>query len=118
MDDNSPFIPPISIPMMHLRVTYRAAFLDFLAAAQQAAGTLGKAGQPPWQIDGYKSDALFLICRLPEDGPVPTQLTAEFELDLTKTTVTVGVFSRWDSTLDFYRSFIWHLDTLLPRRLP
>ncbi|MBB6015957.1 hypothetical protein [Deinococcus radiopugnans] len=48
---------------------------------------------------------------------MPGQITAEFELDFTDDTVTVGVFSRWDSALTFYRQFIWHLDTLLPRRL-
>ncbi|MFC6665921.1 hypothetical protein ACFP9V_11595 [Deinococcus radiopugnans] len=73
--------------------------------------------QPQWQVDGYKSDTLFLICRYPTGEGMPGQITAEFELDFTDDTVTVGVFSRWDSALTFYRQFIWHLDTLLPRRL-
>ena len=32
------------------------------------------------------------------------------------TTVTVGVFSRWERDLDFYRAFLWHLDSYLPRK--
>lgn len=111
------FIPPIHLPMQGLRVTYRANLLDFLGAAQEAAGLLAQPKRPQWQVDGYKSDTLFLICRSPAGGVMPSQVTSEFELDFTDDTVTVGVFSRWDSDLAFYRQFIWHLDTLLPRRL-
>lgn len=111
------FIPPIHIPMQRLQVTYRAPFLNFLGAAQEAAGLLAQPKQPQWQVDGYRSDTLFLICRYPAGGGMPCQITAEFELDFTDDTVTVGVFSRWDRDLAFYRQFIWHLDMLLPRRL-
>lgn len=111
------FIPPIHIPLQRLQVTYRANLLDFLGAAQEAAGLLAQPKRPQWQVDGYKSDTLFLICQYPPEEGMPSQITADFELDFTDDTVAVGVYSRWDSTLAFYRQFIWHLDTLLPRKL-
>ncbi len=114
------FVPPINIPLRRLKVTYRVGFTEFLEAARRAAHQLGegKVGRPvTWEIDGYNSDLLFLTrWHTAERGSCANPFRTSFELDRTATTVTVGVYSRWESDLDVYRAFLWHLDVFLPRK--
>lgn len=114
------FVPPVDIPLRRLDVTYRVGFTEFLEAARRAARQLGEGQveQPvTWEIDGYSSTSLFLTrWRTAERGPYTQPFRTSLELDRTATTVTVGVFSRWERDLDFYRAFLWHLDTYLPRK--
>lgn len=117
MEAESEFIPPMHFPLQCLRVTYRASLQDFIAAARRAAGELEAIRQVPWQVDGHKSDAIYLICRYPNDAPPVTHIRAEFDLEVTPHTVTVRVLSRAEGLLDLYRDFTWHLDNFLPRRL-
>ncbi|QFP76282.1 hypothetical protein [Deinococcus sp. AJ005] len=117
MNGDPAFIPPLHIPLQRLSVTYSACFTDFLKAARDAAKKLRTDRQPPWHVDGYKSDALFLVCRHPDGAMRYPQITAHFDLQISEDAVTVEVFSRSESLLGLYRDYIWQLNMLLPRRL-
>lgn len=96
-------------------ITYAAPMQDFLIAARQAAQQLTAPVGGAWQLDGFKSDKLFL--RLSSDQPAryPGTLDAEFDLESTDEAVTISVFTRLPSQVTFFERFTQQLDLILPR---
>lgn len=117
-----PGTPPLLLlPSRFVQVTYRANLDDFLCVARMAAGRLVHPTGQAWQLDGCKSDRLYLRLLYGELadqlGLVP-YLDEEFDLIVNASTVTIGIHTRLATTAALFDQFIGHLDHLLPRSTP
>lgn len=115
--DSSPahFVPPFALPIFNERVTYSAQLAMFMLALDHVIRQLPTVGGFRWNIDGHTSDRLFL--RLPSDLSVAgiSHLDEVFTLSVTASTVTLGVFTRSNSTFALYQQLTLSLDRIIIR---
>ncbi|GHF61168.1 hypothetical protein HNQ07_004123 [Deinococcus metalli] len=109
------FLPPIVRPLLRDNTTYAASLPLFLLVAHHALHLLTPVHGHRWYIDGHTSDRLFL--RLPCDQELVgiPYLEQDFSLQITPTTVQVGVSTYSHATLGLHRQFTLMLDQWLPR---
>lgn len=109
------FVPPLRQTLIHRHATFPVSLPVFVAAATDAAPHIVNSSGQAWQVDGHKSDRLFL--RMECDPEVCWFAAIETDLDLmvTDDAVTVGILTRSDTQLAFFDQFIMHLGRVLPR---
>lgn len=109
------FRPPTALPLLRDTAAYATSLMLFLLAAERVLQQFPPVGGYRWAIDGHTSDTLFL--RLPCDpdlGGLPS-LDQTFDLQLSSSTVRIGVFTRSDASFALYHQFTVLLDQWLPR---
>lgn len=103
------------LPVQSRAATYVVTLAGLLHAVEGMAGKLPVAWGAPWQLDGHKSDTLYLRSPSPDPRAIP-DLRAEFGLEVGAQIVTVTVLTRSPDLLGLHDALTGLLDPLLVRR--
>lgn len=109
------FRPPTALPPLWDTATYATSLTLFLLAVERVLQQLPLVQGHRWAIDGHTSDTLFLRLPCDLDRTGLTHLDQTFDLQVGRSTVRVGVFTRSDASFALYRQFTVLLDQWLPR---